>query len=239
MFHFICDFVSFLWYLHRCVSRAMIRDFDWLIQSLPVVVFFLAMIFGEDTLGMFCLRCTMYMVITYLMTSLIIVRAFLQGKLQYPPPPFSVKDGDQENNKDKDNEQKQEHEKPDVLKQVLVVRTDCNMSVGKAIVEAFSASGGSLDIMRTRNPKLIAKWQDEGECIVCLKVSSLKQFNKIRQQAFDAGIDHNTALDDDSQCVTHYYYEPAPDSATVIAFGPILSSKIDPITRKLSLLKSM
>lgn len=112
------------------------------------------------------------------------------------------------------------------IKQVIVIRTDIEMSKGKMIAQACHAS---LEAYKASSSYFKRKWKEFGFKKIVLKVSNLEELLKIYQEAKkmklpcaiirDAG---KTQLEE--------------GTITCIAIGPHYSEKIDKITGKLKLL---
>jgi PTH2 family peptidyl-tRNA hydrolase len=112
------------------------------------------------------------------------------------------------------------------FKQVIVVRDDIDMSLGKMCVQCCHASLGSAKEAKNSVTK---KWEEEGAKKVVLKIESEKELKNLYKKAKsektpcflvkDAGL---TQLQ--------------PGTTTCLGIGPAEEKKIDEITGKLKLL---
>ncbi|GAB6055807.1 aminoacyl-tRNA hydrolase [Methanobacterium alkalithermotolerans] len=113
------------------------------------------------------------------------------------------------------------------MKQVIIMRSDLNMSRGKIAAQACHASLGSFK--KSESSKL-KKWEKEGEKKVVLKVGSLEDLYEIYEIAkkSDAAI----------YLVKDAGHTEIPSSTvTCLGIGPDDDEKIDKITGDLKLLK--
>ena len=112
------------------------------------------------------------------------------------------------------------------MKQVIILRKDLKMSVGKQVSQACHASIAAF--LKTDN-KIREEWIDEGMKKVVLKVSSekeLKDFAKLaKKEKISSAIINDAGLT-----------QIEPGTATALGIGPANDSKIDKITGKLKLL---
>jgi PTH2 family peptidyl-tRNA hydrolase len=114
-------------------------------------------------------------------------------------------------------------------KQVILVRTDLKMGVGKKCAQSCHASVSASDLVRTQNKAIWKNWKNSGQKKVVLKVKTIDEINQIivKLEKFkipyfivnDAGL---TQL--------------PPGTMTAVGIGPILSKEIDKITGDLKLL---
>ncbi|MCX6815955.1 MAG: peptidyl-tRNA hydrolase Pth2 [Candidatus Aenigmarchaeota archaeon] len=114
-----------------------------------------------------------------------------------------------------------------MYKQVIVVRSDLNMSIGKTAVQCAHAAVAAAE--KTAKAKISA-WKKQGQKKVALRVESKDDIEKLAEKcrklkmAFviisDAGL---TELE--------------PGTTTALAIGPDDEKKIDKITGNLPLLK--
>lgn len=130
----------------------------------------------------------------------------------------------------------EENKEPlDSLKQMLIVRSDLNMSRGELMVMAAHASVSALinqgrftldqegyrfEFREPMNVDLL-NWMQRPFTKVALKVSSLEEMDNLYEKAEEAGL------------LTAYF---ANDGVPVsIAIGPAKASLIDPLTEHLKL----
>jgi len=111
-------------------------------------------------------------------------------------------------------------------KQVILVRTDLDMSIGKV---AAQCAHGSLSAMRKADKNIITKWEKEGEKKVVLKVSSLDELLEIKKKCDELKIP-NALISDAGKT------ELEPGTITVLGIGPDYSDKIDKVTGNLKML---
>lgn len=109
------------------------------------------------------------------------------------------------------------------LKQVILVRTDINMSKGKAAAQVAHAA---VEATLNSNKKLISKWRETGMKKITLKVESNEELLKYKQLADNADIEN--ALITDAG-----HTELTPGTQTCLAIGPDAEAKIDKITGNL------
>jgi len=115
------------------------------------------------------------------------------------------------------------------LKQVILVRSDLNMSKGKIAAQAAHASVDCvLKALKTKKD-LVKEWRKEGMMKIALKVDSLKDLHKYLQEAKDFGFVTCTITD-----AGHTYV--APGTVTCGCIGPGNIDEIDQITGKLKIL---
>ena len=111
----------------------------------------------------------------------------------------------------------------DSYKTVIVVRKDLNLPVGKWIAQAVHAHS------RATSQKGVAFFSASQICIVCY-VKNEKQLLKLEEKVKEAGIPCGLQID-----AGHNFVEPG--TPTVLCIGPARESVIDPLTKRLQLLK--
>ena len=114
------------------------------------------------------------------------------------------------------------------IKQVIVVRTDLDMGKGKIAAQVGHACVLGAEHVRESNPDLFMKWWNGQEKVV-VKVSSLKELEKIRDGAIEIGIPWSEVTDAG-------HTQIAPGTTTCISLGPGPEDLIDKITGELKLL---
>ena len=113
------------------------------------------------------------------------------------------------------------------MKQVIIMRSDLNMSRGKIAAQACHASLGSF---KKSEASKLRKWESEGGKKVVLKVESLEDLYEI----YEIAKKRDTA----SYLVRDAGHTELPSSTvTCLAIGPDDDEKIDKITGDLKLLK--
>lgn len=117
------------------------------------------------------------------------------------------------------------------LKTVIVVRKDLELPMGKWIAQAVHAA------MRAANQKVLIQMAmsdlydhiQAPICIVCY-VKSEKQLLKLHEKAKEAGVVCGLQRD-----AGHNFVEP--NTPTILCIGPDEESKVNPLTKRLQLLK--
>lgn len=115
-------------------------------------------------------------------------------------------------------------------KQVIVIRTDLDMSAGKLAAQACHASLGSSDLARDKHPKIWRSWQREGGRKIVVGVESKEGLVGASKRAGRLGIPRYLVKD-------RGLTEIPPGSITALGLGPDASQKIDKVTGNLPLLK--
>lgn len=114
------------------------------------------------------------------------------------------------------------------LKQVIIVRKDLKLGVGKVSSQVAHASVDALEKTKLEKPALVEQWKEEGQKKVVLKVQSKKEllllFKKLKEQ-------FPTALIKDAGRTQIPAGEP-----TCLGVGPVTEKEIDKYTKELKLL---
>lgn len=113
-----------------------------------------------------------------------------------------------------------------MYKQVIVIRKDLGMSVGKKCVQAAHASVGAFK--KARNT-VIREWEDEGEKKVILEVGSKTELLELNQHAKKMRIP--TYLVRDAGLT-----EVKPGTMTALGIGPEDESLLNKVTGEIKLL---
>ena len=115
------------------------------------------------------------------------------------------------------------------LKQVIIVRKDLKMGIGKTAAQVAHASILSSEKARTKNIDWFKWWFDFGQPKIILKVNSLKELEEINEK----GRFHNlpTAIVRDAGLT-----QLDPGTATCVGIGPAPTHLINIITGGLKLL---
>lgn len=115
-------------------------------------------------------------------------------------------------------------------KQVIVVRTDLNMSIGKLAGQVAHASI-SVIINNLDKKEIINKWFNAGkeQKKIILKIGSEEKLKNLMKKAEDSGLIYFPIYDAGLT-------ELEPNTLTCIGFFPMKNEEIDPLTKKLTLL---
>jgi len=128
------------------------------------------------------------------------------------------------------------------VKQVIVIRKDLKMRLGKAVAQGSHASLGAVLQLMERNysgsertlrlePNVpITQWLNGPFVKICVSVDSEDELVGIYQKATDAGL--NTVMIEDNG-LTEFH---GVKTKTCICIGPNWSDEIDEITKHLKLL---
>jgi len=113
-----------------------------------------------------------------------------------------------------------------MYKQVIIIRRDLGMSIGKIVAQACHASLGAFK--KARKPK-IRRWEQEGEKKVIVGVNSKEEmihlYEKAKKEKIPCFLVEDAGLT-----------ELEPGTMTALGIGPDEEEKIDRITGNLSLL---
>jgi len=113
-------------------------------------------------------------------------------------------------------------------KQVIVLRSDLNMSCGKAAAQACHASLMASEEARKTRPSWWRTWMKEGQRKIVLKVNSEDELLEKEREAKEASIP--SALISDMGLT-----ELPPGTVTALGIGPAPERVIDKITGSLPL----
>jgi PTH2 family peptidyl-tRNA hydrolase len=114
-------------------------------------------------------------------------------------------------------------------KQVIVFRSDLQMSKGKIAAQAGHAAVSAAQEAYTRHRKWWETWLYEGQKKVALKVPSEKELGDLEEAADDLGLPHALIVD-------RGLTEIPEGSVTCLGIGPAPVAMIDRLTGKLKLL---
>jgi len=114
-------------------------------------------------------------------------------------------------------------------KQVIVVRADLKMSIGKTAAQVGHAAVSAAEKARKNRARWWREWMEEGQRKIVVKVGSEEELLEIKREAEDLGLP--TALVTDMGLT-----ELEPGTMTTLGIGPAPSEIIDRVTGKLPLL---
>ncbi|MCL5018017.1 MAG: peptidyl-tRNA hydrolase Pth2 [Candidatus Parvarchaeota archaeon] len=115
------------------------------------------------------------------------------------------------------------------IKQVILIRKDLGMGVGKIAAQASHASLGSYMETAEKFPKIASKWIEEGQTKIVLKLKDAAQSSEIKKRLKEAKIPFK-AIKDAGQT------QVPPGTETAVGIGPYYKDEIDKITGDLPLL---
>ncbi|HDN74299.1 peptidyl-tRNA hydrolase [Archaeoglobales archaeon] len=114
-----------------------------------------------------------------------------------------------------------------MYKQVIVVRTDLNLSKGKLAVQVAHAA--VIGLLKTSD-KVRESWLKEGQKKIVLQVENLEKLLEINNKAKKENLPTGIVIDSGLT-------EIPPGTITAVVIGPELSERIDRITGNLPLLR--
>lgn len=114
-------------------------------------------------------------------------------------------------------------------KQVIVVRSDLNMSSGKIAAQVAHGAVGSADKARREHRNWFFAWLTEGQKKVVVKVKSEHELLELQKKAAKYGLP-NLLVQDAGLT------ELPPGTTTALGIGPAPNEIIDKVTRSLQLL---
>lgn len=117
----------------------------------------------------------------------------------------------------------------DEYKQVILIRTDLKMGVGKKCAQSCHASVSASDLVRMKNKVSWKQWKNSGQKKVVLKIDNVDIIKDIIIQLEKEKIDYFLVKDAGLTQLT-------PGTITALGIGPARSSQIDEITGDLKLL---
>jgi len=115
------------------------------------------------------------------------------------------------------------------FKQVIIVRSDLKMSLGKTSVQVAHASVTAAEETRKKRKRWWDAWMREGQCKVTVRVETERELLELKSEAERAKLP--TALIQDRGLT-----ELPPNTITCLGIGPTPSDEVDKITGKLRLL---
>ena len=114
-------------------------------------------------------------------------------------------------------------------KQVIVIRKDLKMGIGKLAGQACHACLEASEEAKKQNPKLWKIWYGEGTKKVIVKVNSLEELLKIKDKVGRLGIPNALIID-------RGLTQIPPNTPTALGIGPAKTEVIDKLTKHLKLL---
>ncbi|MFX0181257.1 MAG: peptidyl-tRNA hydrolase Pth2 [Candidatus Hodarchaeota archaeon] len=114
-------------------------------------------------------------------------------------------------------------------KQVILIRTDLKMGIGKKCAQSCHASVSAADLVRRKNKSVWKHWINSGQKKVVLKIDDLIYLNHILNKL-------------DKKEIPYFLVKDAgltqlpPGTTTALGIGPARSKDIDDITGDLKLL---
>ena len=113
-------------------------------------------------------------------------------------------------------------------KQVIVLRSDLNMSIGKLISQACHASLEASETAKRLKPRIWRKWRVEGAKKVVVKVDSLEELRRLDSKA--RALKLPSAL-----IVDRGLTQLPPGTTSALGIGPAIASIVDKVTVTLKL----
>lgn len=115
-----------------------------------------------------------------------------------------------------------------MVKQVIILRGDIEMSTGKLVSQGAHASLKAALKVKEKKPKVFKTWEKEGEKKVVLR-ANLDKIKEIKEKADELGIIKSLIRD---KGLT----EIEPGTRTALALGPGKEEKVNELTSSLPLL---
>ncbi len=113
-------------------------------------------------------------------------------------------------------------------KMVILIRTDLNMTKGKATAQACHAVLAAYKDASRRDPDMLEAWEQTGQAKVTLKVESQDEMMQLVKKAKDFGVTAQYIRDAGRT-------QLAPNTVTVAAIGPAPKTLLDLVTGHLKL----
>ncbi len=115
------------------------------------------------------------------------------------------------------------------VKQVIVIREDLKLSIGKLAVQVAHASLEASEIAKRKNPGIWYLWRIKGSKKVVVKCKNLSELNTIYDKALQLSLPV-TRIQDAGLT------EIPPGTVTAVGIGPYYTNIIDKVTGSLPLL---
>jgi len=116
-----------------------------------------------------------------------------------------------------------------IIKQVIIVRKDLGMGVGKIAAQVGHACVLGAEHVRKSKREWFDQWEKCGQEKVVVKVSSLSELDKVKKDAISHDLPWSEVTD-----AGHTQIEPG--TITCISIGPAPEEMIDKVTKDLKLL---
>ncbi len=114
------------------------------------------------------------------------------------------------------------------FKQCIVIREDLKLSSGKLAVQVAHASVMALERAEKQDRSAVSLWKAEGQKKVVLKVQSVQDLFRLREDAERAGLPNAIVVDAGLT-------EIPAGTVTALGIGPAPNKQMDRVTGKLSL----
>jgi PTH2 family peptidyl-tRNA hydrolase len=114
-------------------------------------------------------------------------------------------------------------------KQVIVFRSDLQLTKGKTAAHAGHAAVSAAEEARKRYRSWWEAWLFEGQCKIAVKVKNEKELLELERQAKELALPNALIID-------RGLTEIPPDTVTCLGIGPAPTEKIDRLTGELPLL---
>ena len=114
-------------------------------------------------------------------------------------------------------------------KQVIALRKDLKMGLGKLIVQACHASVEASEMAKRMNIGVWRQWMDEGAKKVAVKVASLDELMELEKKCRSYHLPVALIVD-------RGLTQIPPNTPTAIAIGPATEADVDRLTGNLKLL---
>jgi PTH2 family peptidyl-tRNA hydrolase len=113
-------------------------------------------------------------------------------------------------------------------KQVIIIRKDLKMGVGKLIAQACHASIEASEEARRKNYELWARWREEGAKKVAVKVFSLQELEDLERKCRSYHLPVALIVD-------RGLTQLPPNTPTALGVGPAPEAEVDKVTGSLKL----
>lgn len=114
-------------------------------------------------------------------------------------------------------------------KQVIVFRSDLEMSKGKIAAQAGHAAVSAAEDARKHHKEWLKAWVKEGQCKIAVKVESEKELLELEKQAKELALPCALIID-------RGLTEVPPETITCLGVGPAPCEVVDKLTGVLPLL---
>jgi len=112
---------------------------------------------------------------------------------------------------------------------VIVVRKDLKMGLGKLVSQACHACLEASEIVRKQKLRLWTIWHEEGAKKIIVKIDSLENLLKLKEEAQKLGVANILIVD-------RGLTQLPPNTPTALGIGPSEADVIDKMTKCLKLL---